>query len=170
MKTKQKSIFVRILEFLGALCLFVILMLVFADVFLRYIFNAPLGSAPEIVAFCMGFGVFIAFVLVTKDQAHIVVGIFEKFFKGIGIYIHKLIVMLYSLVFVAFICWLMFRQANTMRKTNYISEYMSVPMAPIVFTLSAFAGIAFIVFLPVVWRYIRKGESPDSEQKKPEPK
>ena len=90
MKKIQSSISVRVLEFLGAFFMCGILVVVFADVFARYFFRSPIGGAAEIVAFFMGFTVFAAFPLITRDREHITAGILEKIFKGAGRYIQRL--------------------------------------------------------------------------------
>jgi TRAP-type C4-dicarboxylate transport system permease small subunit len=171
MGKKRPDIITRILSFLAGFCLCVMLVLTFADVIARYILRNPIGGATEIIAFGMGFTLFLVLPLVTRDREHITVGLFEKFFEGRLRYVHRFIGLIFTLFIMAFVCFLLFRQAETMRRTNWLTDYLNLPMAPIVYVLCFFTAVAFFLFLPVIWRYVRDGGDPkiQNQSGSPEP-
>jgi TRAP-type transport system small permease protein len=162
--TKQ-SVVVRGLTLGSAFFLFLMLAITFADVIGRYALNAPITGAHEIIAFLLGLTIFTALPLVTMDRGHITVGMFERFYKGRVRYVIHLVVLLGTLAVVGFIAWLMFDQAETMREADFITEYLDLPQAPMVYILSGLSVFACLVFLKVIWRYIQEGGDPEEKSK-----
>ena len=153
-----------LLSLVSAFFLFLMLAVTFADVLGRYAFNAPITGAHEIIAFLLALTIFTALPLVSRDRGHITVGMFEKFYKGAVRYLIHLIVLIGTLGVLGFISWLMFDQAETMREGNSITEYLDLPQAPIVYVISGLGFIACILFIGVIWQYIRDGGDPEVEQ------
>lgn len=154
-------LYYRILTVTSALFLFLMMALTFADVIGRYFLNAPITGAAEFIAFFLGLTVFTAFPLVTRDRTHITVGILERYFKGPVRYVQRLVVMIGTLGVAGFIAWLMYDQAETMREGNFLTEYLDLPKAPMVYVLSALAAVATIIFIGVIWGYLRRGGDPE---------
>ena len=156
----KQSIVVKILTLVSAFFLFLMLAITFADVIGRYFLNAPITGAHEIIAFLLGLTIFTALPLVTRDRGHITVGIFERFYKGPVRYVIHLVVLLGPFGVIGFIAWLMYDQAETMREADFITEYLDLPQAPIVYVLSGLGIFACLIFLNVIWRYLRDGGDP----------
>tara|TARA_B100000315_G_scaffold246633_1_gene274180 strand:- start:6172 stop:6768 length:597 start_codon:yes stop_codon:yes gene_type:complete len=159
----KQSIVVKILTLVSAFFLFLMLAITFADVIGRYFLNAPITGAHEIIAFLLGLTIFTALPLVTRDRGHITVGMFEKFFKGWVRYIIHLAVLIGTFAVIGFIAWLMYEQAETMREADFITEYLDLPQAPIVYVLSGLGILACLIFVNVIWRYLRDGGDPDAD-------
>ncbi|MBT3991926.1 MAG: TRAP transporter small permease [Rhodospirillaceae bacterium] len=159
----NQSLVVRALTLVSAFFLFLMLAITFFDVIGRYFLNAPITGAHEIIAFLLGLTIFTALPLVTLDRGHITVGMFERFYKGPVRYIIHLVVLLGTLAVVGFIAWLMFDQAETMREADFITEYLDMPQAPIVYVLSGLGVFACVIFLGVIWRYIQDGGDPEEK-------
>jgi len=157
----KQSFIVRILTLVSAFFLFLMLAITFADVIGRYFLNAPITGAHEIIAFLLGLTIFTALPLVTRDRGHITVGMFEKFFKGWVRYVIHLAVLIGTLAVIGFIAWLMYDQAETMREADFITEYLDLPQAPIVYILSGLGILACLIFVNVIWRYLRDGGDPE---------
>lgn len=157
----KPNLITKTLTIISATFLFCMMALTFADVIGRYFLNAPITGASEIIAFLLGLTIFTAFPLVTRDRAHITVGLFERFFKGRIRYAQRLFVLVGTIGVVGFVAWLMFDQGRTMYEAQFLTEYLDLPQAPIVFVLSALGVVAGLVFISVIWGYLRRGGDPE---------
>lgn len=153
----------RSLLFVAALTLFAMMALTFADVIGRYFLNAPIAGAHEVISIMLGLIVFAALPVVTRNRGHITLGILEKFFQGRPRYMQRLGILLGTLATVAFISWLLWDQAETMRRGGHLSLYLNMPMAPIVYVLSGLTALAVPLLIGVIWHYLKEGG--DSESK-----
>ncbi len=155
-----------LLTALSALLLFSMMALTFADVVARYFFNSPIYGASEIIAFMLGLTIFTAFPLVTKDRVHITVGMFENFYKGPVRFVQRLAVLIGTLVFLGLVGLLLWDQGYGMYEAQYLSQYLDVPQAPVVLALAGLTGVAILLFVGVIWNYIRAGGDPEDETNK----
>lgn len=151
----------RFLTIVSAMLLFVMMAITFADVIGRYAFNAPITGAHEIIAFALGLTIFTAMPLVCRDRAHITVGLFERYFKGRGRYVQQLIILVGVTATMGFIARLMWEQAQTMREEQFLTEYLDLPQAPIVYILTALTALSIPILCLVIWNYIQEGGDPD---------
>lgn len=165
MSKERSDIASRILQTIAGVCMGVMLVLTFIDVIGRYFLSLPVPGASEIIAFGMGLGAFAAFPLVTRDREHITVDVLDKFYKGRVRYVQRLLVLIGSLFYVAFISWLVFWQAQIFRRAKTLTDYLDIPKAYIVYVMAFFAVLAIFIFLSVIWRYLREGGDPESEGK-----
>lgn len=62
-----------------ALVLFAMMALTFANVFMRYLFRAPISGALEILSYMMGLLVFLCLPLVTARSEHVRISVFDRF-------------------------------------------------------------------------------------------
>ena len=150
----------RSLTIFSAMFLFGMMALTFADVIGRYFLNASITGAHEIIAFLLGLTIFTALPLVSRDRAHITVGLFERYFKGRGRFLQQLIILVGVTATMGFIARLMWEQAETMRESQFITEYLDMPQAPIVYVLTALMILAIPILLAVIWAYVRDGGDP----------
>lgn len=158
-----RNFLTTLLTFLSALLLFSMMALTFADVVARYFLNSPIYGASEIIAFMLGLTIFTAFPLVTKDRVHITVGIFDNFYKGPVRFVQRLAVLIGTIVFLGLVGLLLWDQGYGMYEVQYLSHYLDVPQAPVVLALAGLTGIAILLFVGVIWRYIRAGGDPEDE-------
>lgn len=85
----------------SAACLFVLMLLTFADVILRSIFSAPLGYSAEVTQLFMGIIVFAALPLAAVRDEHIVVDLFDGFFTGRMVNVQRILIDLLCLFLLA---------------------------------------------------------------------
>ena len=166
MKGKMSNIVSSTLQYFGGFCMFVMLALTFADVIGRYFLNRPIPGAAEIISLALGIGAFAALPLVTRDREHIKIDIIDKFLKGRVHYIQRLMMLIGTLCWVGFMSWLLFKQAQTFRKYNFLTEYLDLPKAHFVFILALFSAFSVFLFAFVIWRYLMQGGDPRDEDKK----
>ena len=158
---RPPNLVTRTLTILSATFLFGMMALTFADVIGRYFLNASITGAHEIIAFLLGLTIFTALPLVSRDRAHITVGLFERYFKGRGRFVQQLIILVGVMAAMGFIAILMWEQAETMRESQFLTEYLDMPQAPIVYVITALMVLAIPILLTVIWRYIRDGGDPE---------
>ena len=147
----------RSLTLFSATFLFGMMALTFADVIGRYFLNASIIGVHEIIAFLLGLTIFTALPLVSRDRGHITVGLFERCFKGRRRFLQQLIILVGVTATTGFIAHLLWEQAETMRETQHITEYLDMPQAPIIYILTALTVLAIPMLLAVIWAYVRDG-------------
>jgi TRAP-type transport system small permease protein len=163
--TTKLGIISKVLMGFSAIFLFLMMAFTFSDVIGRYFFNSPITGATEIISFLLGLTVFSAFPLVTLNRSHITVGLLEQFFHGRIRYLQRLLVLLVTIAVVVFVAWLMFDQALGMYEDGTLTEYLDLPEAPIVFVFATLTALAAIIFLSVIWGYLRRGGDPEEASK-----
>lgn len=146
------------LRALIAVDVFAMMALIFVDVFLRYLFNAPLAGAFEYIQFMLAFLIFCALPLITWTEGHIVVSIFEGFFRRRGLdTAQRLAVMLVSAGGLAVIAWLLWHQAFSLRNSGQITGFVELPLYPIAFVMSGFTVVALAIQIAMIAYDIRHG-------------
>ena len=76
--------------------LLIMMILTFVDVFARYLFNNSIFGTAEIVEFLMVFTIFAGTALVTVQQKHITVSIFENWFTRTMPKLHRATIAMFS--------------------------------------------------------------------------
>lgn len=143
------------LRALIALDLFAMMALIFVDVFLRYLFSAPIPGGFEIVQFMLAILIFTSLPLVTWAEGHIVVSIFEKFFVGRRGLIQKVGVSVVSIAALLLIAFLMWRQAESLQSSQQVTGFLEWRIFPIAFFMCALSLIAVGIQFAMVWHFLR---------------
>jgi TRAP-type C4-dicarboxylate transport system permease small subunit len=99
--------------------------------------------------------------VVTRKEAHIVVGLFESFMVGRIGWVRRLGVLSFTAAVVALIAFQMWRQGDQLREGQHITGFLEVPIAPIAYAMSVLSWITLVVVLAMIWRHLR-GASPRS--------
>ena len=146
------------LRALIAIDVFGMMALIFVDVFLRYLFNAPLPGAFEYIQFMLAFLIFCALPLITWTEGHIVVSIFEGLFRRRGLDgVQRLVVMLVSAGGLAVIAWLLWHQGFSLRNSGQITGFVELPLYPIAFVMSGLTVVALAIQLAMIVYDLRQG-------------
>lgn len=126
----------------------------FVDVFGRYALNSPLPGAFEFVKFMLGLSIFACYPLITKDDQHITVSIIDNIMGGRVRWIQQLFIMLFSFCMMCLILVAIWIQAETLRQSNFISQFLEFPIAPVVYVMFAFSGVAILIQLAIIWKHV----------------
>ncbi len=146
------------LRALIAIDVFGMMALIFVDVFLRYLFNAPLPGAFEYIQFMLAFLIFCALPLITWTEGHIVVSIFEGLFRRRGLDgVQRLAVMLVSAGGLAIVAYLLWHQAFSLRNSGQITGFVELPLYPIAFVMSGLTVVALAIQVAMIAYDIRHG-------------
>lgn len=145
----------RALLVIVAVVMFAMMALTFVDVFARYLFASPIPGAFEIIQFLMALAIFCALPVVTRKEAHIVVGLFETFMVGRLGWVRRLGVLSFSAAVIALVAYQMWRQGDQLREGQHITGFLEVPIAPIAYAMSVLSWITLVVLAGMIWRHLR---------------
>ncbi len=147
----------RVLKILAALAIGFMAVFIFADVIGRYVFSSPINGDQEIVAYLLGYTVFAAFPLITRDQDHIKFGLFDGLFRGrVGI-VQRALMLGFTLALAAFIAFLLFQQAASLTESGTLTQFLDAPVGPLIYGLAIFAALAVLLLAAAVPRLLRRG-------------
>lgn len=150
----------RLLAGIVAAVLFFMMALTFVDVFARYLFSAPVPGGFELIEFSMAVLVFSALPLVTRDDGHIVVSMFDGVFRHRLGWFRRLIVLGVSMFIVGMISDRMWVQGNLLREGQHVTGFLEWPVFPIAYIMSGFSALTVLILLGMMWRHVRGGGEP----------
>jgi len=142
----------KALRGLIAFVVFAMMTLTFVDVFFRYLFSAPIPGGFEIIQFLLAILIFTALPLVTSDEGHIVVSVFERFFTGRRGVVQRFAVQITCIGALILIAFLMWRQADTLQSSKQITGFLEWPIYPVAYVMCALSLIAAGLQIAMLWR------------------
>lgn len=132
---------------IAAIALFIMMVLIFVDVFGRYVFTAPIHGSSEIVQVCLIVMIFASLGAVSLNDRHIKVDILIAWLaRHLGTPYRALIrlstvlglsLVTYQLVLLGSEAWL----------DGSTTEVLDIPLAPLIFVVAAFCAISAFVAL-----------------------
>ena len=135
------------LKVIMAIFLFVMMALTAADVFGRYVLDAPISGAFEIVQYLMAIVVFAALPVTTASNSHLSVSLMPATLPGAIGRIHRVFIRLVSAIALLVIAWRMASQAQILASSQQVSGYLEFPLAPVAAVMAAFASVAFVIIV-----------------------
>jgi TRAP-type C4-dicarboxylate transport system permease small subunit len=141
----------RLLGWLSALPVALILILTFADVLARYIFAAPIRGNVELIEFAMALVIFTALPLVTRQREHVTVSLVDGFFKDTGRRIKTMLCDAVSAVALGLMTWRLALQGMEDLASETATIVLGMPHAPLSFALTALAGVSTLIMLVLIW-------------------
>jgi TRAP-type C4-dicarboxylate transport system permease small subunit len=137
----------RGLAFIGGLAIFVIMVVTSADVFLRYVFNAPLSSNVDITQMAMVVAVFCAIAYAGWTGGHIVVDVFTGLFPPAVSRVLAILVDLVGAALMAGIAWHSWLAALDYRDTGEVSFTILVPKYPFLIVVAVGSALYAAILL-----------------------
>lgn len=125
-----------------AALLFAMMTVTAIDVIGRYALNTPVPGGFEIVQYLMAIIIFASLPLTTAAERHLTVSVFENRFRGTTRHIYRIAMLSISLVALAVIAWRMGVQADVLGRSQQVSGFLQLPLAPIAWTMTALACLA----------------------------
>ena len=140
----------RILGWLSALPVALIVALTFADVLGRYIFSVPVRGSVEMIEYAMALLIFSALPLVTRQRGHVTVSLIDNLFKGRARLVQLVLCDIISAGALALLTWRLFLQGQEDLDAGTTTIVLGLPHAPLSFALSLFAGISTLLILRII--------------------
>ncbi len=132
------DVYNRATKLIGQSVVFVMAVVIFVDVFLRYIFHKPIVGSFEIIEVMLVVAVFLGIAHVQSQHAHISVPIVPDALKAKRRVSLNTITCLLTIGIVAMICWQSFTFTQYLMKANRFSPSILIPLWP--FALIVFLG------------------------------
>lgn len=141
-----------LLSAIAAALLFGMAALTFVDVMGRYVFNAPVPGAFEIIEFMLALLIFAGLPLVTLDNGHITVGVLDHWFGRVAIEVKQVVIFTTSAAALGFIAERMYSQAVGMTESQRVTGFLELETAPAVFAMSLLAAVTCAI---QIWMALR---------------
>jgi len=144
----------------AATALFGIMLLMLADVIGRYLFNAPVPGAAEVIELAMGVTVFAALPLVTAKCEHVRLDYLSRAVRGRVQALAEAVVVSISVLVMALLAWRLALKAATVWRYGDSTAFLNIPVAPIAGFISACALACTLIFLwqgLCAWRQVFGG-------------
>jgi TRAP-type C4-dicarboxylate transport system permease small subunit len=141
----------KILGVIAAVVLFVMMLITAVDVIGRYFFNMPVAGGFEITEMGLAVLIYCALPLVSARREHIVIDTFDVFMSpGFKTFLNRLsdTICFASLMGVGY---LLFRRANRVAEYGDTTNVLQIPLAPVVYIMSAMILIASLMHLVLVF-------------------
>ncbi|MEM8540981.1 MAG: TRAP transporter small permease subunit [Pseudomonadota bacterium] len=139
----------------ASVCIAVMILLTVADVFMRYVFSAPLAGTGEHTQLLLAVVVFSGLVLVTREGSHIMVSLFEPTLLRVMPKVYNGLRSLAYLLGMLFIVFVLIEVSLEMIEFEEESEVMEYPLVYLGVVMTIFA--AFGLFQ--VWHVTKHGAS-----------
>ncbi len=137
----------RLLGYLAAIVLFLMMALTFIAVLGRYLFNTPIPGAFEITEMMMATLIFAGLPIVTANQEHIVIDLFDAFVPRRLRAPRDGFISLASGTMMGFLTWRMSIKAYDTVSFNDITAVLNIPMWPMTYFMFAMSAATTVVLL-----------------------
>jgi TRAP-type C4-dicarboxylate transport system permease small subunit len=149
--------------FAGVL-LFGMMTLTFADVVMRYIFNAPLQGSFEITELMLVGLIFAALPLVSRREEHVVMDFLDRFLP-LGIYralrAFEHIVSAAAMIGMGYLLW---RKAAELAAYGDTSAVLRIELAPYVYAIAVLIFVTALIHLALVFSHRRDPRHKPAEE------
>ncbi|MGD9942146.1 MAG: TRAP transporter small permease [Burkholderiaceae bacterium] len=135
-----------------AVITFAMMLITFVDVFARYLFNAPLRGAYEVIGFMLAIVVFSALPLVTWSREHITVEIFEQLGSAAMRRIQGRVVSACCGLLLAVMAWRLWVHAGLLEQGPQVTGFLELPYAPIAYFMGGMSALACVGAFVHAWR------------------
>ena len=140
----------------AALVMLLLVLVTFADVLARYIFSAPIPGAYEITELLMGVLVFTALPVITWGKQHITIDILDSVTPARLAVFRDLLVTAVSGVVLGVMAWRMGLLAERLGDYGDVTEYLRIPLSPVIYLLGALSAVSCLLLLAVLGRDLRR--------------
>jgi len=151
---------IRALAIVACVALFATMLLTFVDVIGRYVFNAPVQGAHQMIRALVAIMFFSGLPLVSSQEKHLTVGLFDTAFTGRGRVLQSVGVVLLSLIAMLVLAWQLIVAANLFRRNGEILDTIELPIYAFVYfmgLMSAMSAVVMIILLAQHLRALTKG-------------
>jgi TRAP-type C4-dicarboxylate transport system permease small subunit len=133
-----------------SIVLFFMMALTFADVVGRYVFNSPITGALELTEFAMAIVIFLGLALLSTEEGHVTVDLFDSFTPRKVKAVQTIIVNMLSAVIMGIISWQLWVKAVETAEYGDITQFLQLPLAPLLYFMSVMTGLTCLVMLCIM--------------------
>jgi TRAP-type C4-dicarboxylate transport system permease small subunit len=143
-----------------AVVMFAMMMLTTIDVAARALLNMPVRGSYEIVTFLLAILVFASLPLVTWDEKHITVNLFDRWMRRRVRHLLDVVFLALSTVIVGVITWRLWVQGGLMAEGQHITGLLEWPIAPIAYFMSVLSALTTLILMFLTWQRLAGRETP----------
>ncbi|MGI9378220.1 MAG: TRAP transporter small permease [Methyloligellaceae bacterium] len=140
------------LKIVAATAMFLMSALTFVDVLGRYLFASPIRGSFEIIGLLLGVIAFTGLPLVSVNQTHITVDLFDSFIRGRIRRVLAYVMALGTALMMAFISYRLMVAGIDEAANNFVTENLGISRAPLIYGMSALSLLTCVLLLRVCWR------------------
>lgn len=146
-KTKGADPITRAMHAVAAAALFVMMMVVVADVVLRAAFNTPVQGAYDVVSLSLLIMTMFGFAPVVASRGEILIDLIDGVLPPAGLRVLALTAALVGVLLFAFFGWAMIQPAIDSWRWGEVSLELGIPKWPL-------WGIALLGLVGILWAYL----------------
>lgn len=139
-----------------AVAVFAMAGLTFVDVIGRYFFNAPIPGAFEIVGLILGIAMIGAFPLVTFQERHITVDLFDSFIRGRFRRARQVTVRLGTAAMAGFMAERLYAAAIDEWANDFVTENLEITRVPLLLVMAAICAFTAVGMIIITIRGLRR--------------
>ena len=140
------------LKLVAAAAIFAMSALTFVDVLGRYLFSSPIPGTFEIIGLLLGVVALTGLPLVSVNQTHITVDLFDNYFRGSFRRVLGYVILLGTALMMAFIGHRLLTAGLDEAANNFVTEDMGISRAPLIYVMAGLAFLTFLLLLRMCWR------------------
>ncbi|MEX2126723.1 MAG: TRAP transporter small permease [Xanthobacteraceae bacterium] len=144
---------------LVALVMFAMMMLTTVDVAGRAL-GRPIRGSFEIVTFMLAILIFCSIPLITWDEKHIKVNLFDRWIPASILRALNVLWVMIMTVVMAGITYRMWIQAKLMAEGQHITGALEWPIAPVVYFMTLMCGLTTIILGFLIWQKLVQRTEP----------
>jgi len=144
----------RLLDWSAAAVLFGLMMLTFADVVAREIFNAPFALTTDLTRLMLAAVVYAVLPVISRLEQHVEVDLLDRFVPDRLVRPRQCVMNFCAAVIMALMAWQIWIQAQDKIRYNELTQFVEWPLAPIYFFMSVMCGLAALGLLATAYLYL----------------
>lgn len=149
----------KVLGFMAAVVLMLLMIVTFIDVLGRYLLSAPLPGAFELTEIMMAMLIFAGLPLVSRANQHVTVNLIIGILSPKIRHFQQLITQIIMAFVLAVMAWRMWIKATEMLKQGDETAYLLLPIAPIAFFMTLMMSVSALIVAIQFVRTFRSNES-----------
>ncbi|MCW5771343.1 MAG: TRAP transporter small permease [Rhodospirillaceae bacterium] len=138
----------------AAVTLFAMMLLTFADVWGRYLFNSPVFGGYEVTEFMMGIIIFTALPMLCAQEGHVTIDLLDHILPKASLRWQRVAVNAVSAVVLAVIAWRLLLLSRQLDTNHEVTMTLKIPHAPFALVFGIMAAFATVACLVVTWGYL----------------
>ncbi len=140
------------LKIVAATAMFLMSALTFVDVLGRYLFASPIRGSFEIIGLLLGVIAFTGLPLVSVNQTHITVDLFDSFIRGPIRRVLAYVMALGTAFMMAFIGYRLLMAGLDEAANDFVTENLGISRAPLIYAMSVLSFLTCFLLLRICWR------------------
>lgn len=134
-----------ILEAIISVVVTAMLLLISADVVLRYFFNSPIVGSFELIRFMMALLIFSAIPLVSARNEQVAIGLIDNLFRGSAKRFQLLVIGAVNCGALGLVTYVLIQQGRSLSRLHKVTGDLQLPMGPLAYTMAALSLVALAV-------------------------